>query len=241
MDLLQPLLIPERIVCTAALLAAVFASGCAGGIVSHRNGFEPNCAAEVIEEGEWEGELRVRRGIPVAIWPGAKVPRCFSREGRAEISEDFREMLQPEPPAPLKPPHSRFHPLPTQPVFAQRAEYHQPELLGVDPSLAPKELDNGPFSEEIPIPVPEAAPPEPGWRSLPAPRPNPPAAMPPSAPQLPQPQLEEPRPQARPIEMEPPKLQPDASRGTVAPASFTFTTEANSLRPAASTSARKLR
>jgi hypothetical protein len=50
--------------------------------------------------------------------------------------------------AELYPPHSRFHPVPTAPVFAQRTEYEPPELImepvPAKPHLAPRTLPNVP-------------------------------------------------------------------------------------------------
>jgi hypothetical protein len=102
-------------------------------------------------------------------WPAWHWPHGLTRHGFRAQCASFREnYLQPEAP-PLKPPHSRFHPLPTQPVFAARAEYAPPELVNPPkPELHPTAL---PQPEELPLPIPVPAATEPNWREAPRMRP----------------------------------------------------------------------
>lgn len=209
---------------TTVALAVVASGGCAGGIISQRYSQEPNCAAEIEE-----GKTAWGRGIPIAAWPGINLPRCLKREGRHALHQNFNELLQPEPAPPLKPPHSRFHPLPTQPVFAQRSEYTQPELLQAV-TTGPSTQFVGPPAEEIPVPIPEPLPVDATMREVPALKP----VIPPRSQNSP--------PPARPIDTlpaTPPK--DDASRGSIAPASFTWAVEPNPLRDSARTTSTQMR
>ena len=218
----------RRTTASLALGTLLAASGCCGPALVSQRFNEPGCGAEVceVEPEHFNAEQDYafdRPGVPVMVWPNVTLPRCLTRthwrEQSAELRHEVNAMLQPEPPAPLKPPHSRFHPLPTQPVFAQRAEYKQPELLGV-PAAAPPATSPG--LEEIAIPVPEPSTGEPTWHDLPAPRPLDP--VPEAAP----------APAPRPTETQPPLRQPptdDASRGAIAPASYSWH-EPNPLRSA---------
>lgn len=211
----------KRAPLAAVLALACTAGGCCGNLLLSQRFGEPTCG--VGQDAAAELELTLERpGIPVMAWPNITLPRCLHRQHWRKAREDFAESLQPSPPPPTKPPHSRFHPLPTQPVFAQRAEYAVPELLGVDPHQPHGEPLLAPPAEElaIPIPVPDAGR-EPTWHDLPAPQPQ---TSPLEEELLPPPEVE-----AQPPALEAPAK--DASRGDIAPASYLRTLEPNPLRP----------
>lgn len=216
----------RRLAALAVLaLVVVASSGCAGGLVSRRITDEPGCAAEIVED-----DLPLRRGIPVAVLPSFNMPRCFTRAGRQQWNDDIRDFLQPAPAPPLKPPHSRFHPLPTQPVFATRPEYAAPVSLDLPAIAGMQPVAEVPLAEEIPVPVAEELHSEPQPRPLPSPRSNVPPAE------------GEPAPQARPIPLPSNESKGgDASRGSIAPASFVRVVEPNPLRDGSDTATRPLR
>ncbi len=210
--------------CFVALLAAALIAalaGCCGPLVlSHRNS---PASISSCTDGEYSDCPSGTCGPtlpPLASCPTLPAwPRCLtgqhwcdkSRHWRAEVNE----YLQPGPAPPLKPPLPRFHPVPTQPVFAQRAGYAAPELVGADPlpPLAAPELLDLPL-EEIPIPVPApTAPQQPPWQRVAPPGPAAPAPLP--AP------LQQPAPDPFPVEPAPLPLKNDnVLRGPIGPVRF---------------------
>jgi hypothetical protein len=198
----------RKLVSATALAMLLAASGCCGNcIVSQRYASDPNCGAEVVDEN---GDI-ARRGVPVMAWPNS-LGQARWRERTARFRHDFAASLQPEQLPPTKPPHSRFHPLPTQHVFAPRADYVAPALFGAELHSPPEAGLLAPPAEQIPIPLPDHDPH--------APLPLPPAAA-----------SEGPM-----LDMQPPQLQSppaDPSRGTIAPTSAVQWSEPNPLRPAA--------
>ena len=213
-----------------ALLSLAVASGCRSPFLVSQRCVEPTCEAVIGEAPEFYDDQRAP-GIPVMVWPQVAWPACLQRDRlharQQALREDFNDFLQPQPPAPLKPPHSRFHPLPTQPAFAQRAEYRSPELLGVDPlapHAAPLLPGDLPEVEAIPIPTPDE-PTEPTWQDLPRTNPLRPA---PQGEALPRPVPAPPPAMLRPA-APPSDNSDDASRGPVAPSASNSTTSAPKL------------
>lgn len=229
----------HRLLTKSALLLALAASGCCAPMISGRYGEEPTCGAELAPPEPLEPEYRsfsLSRGVPIAVDFDWQWPRCFSRQGRAELSQDMNELLQPRPPAPLKPPHSRFHPLPTQPVFAAREEYAAPELLEKPAVAPPVEIADAPPVEAIPIPLPDGEASAAPWReqrdAAPLPLTQPPMVDPKAAPAAPGPMLL--------VPPQPDVGTPDASRGSIAPMSYHFVEEANPLRASTRNSQQRL-
>lgn len=229
----------HRLLTNSALSIALAASGCCAPMISGRYGEEPTCGAELASPEPLEPEYRsfsLSRGVPIAVDFDWRLPRCFSRQGRAELSHEVHEFLQSRPPAPLKPPHSRFHPLPTQPVFASRAEYSAPELLEPPAAPPPAELADAPPVEAIPIPLPDGEAPGAPWREQreeqPLPLSQPPMIDREARPSAPGPMLLAPP--------QPDADQGDASRGTIAPMSFRFVDEPNPLRASTRVSRQRL-
>jgi hypothetical protein len=198
----------RKLASVIALAMLLAASGCCGNcIVSQRYARDPNCGAELLEENDGVA----RRGVPVMAWPSS-LGRAQFRDRTKRWRHDFAASLQPEPLPPTKPPHSRFHPLPTQHVFAPRAEYAAPALFGAELHSPPEAGLLAPPAEQIPIPLPD--------HDQHAPLPLPPGEA-----------SEGPM-----LDMQPPQLQSppaDPSRGTIAPTSAVQWSEPNPLRPAA--------
>jgi|GEM_PF-5623417 hypothetical protein len=63
--------------------------------------------------------------------------------------------------ATIKPPHSKFHPVPTRPVFETRAEYHPPEPMGVHLVPVPDHHSHSLLPRLRPPDVPLGYPPTP--------------------------------------------------------------------------------
>jgi hypothetical protein len=204
-----------RACCIAIGILIAGASGCCHPLaISGRfdaAALEPNCGiaepeAIIDAEAVAGGYSDVAFARPALAWPHG-----LTRDGLRQHCAHFRaNYLQPEPP-PLKPPHARFHPLPTQPVFAARAEYAPPEALGA--VAVPHSVATPP--EELPLPIPSPAAAQPVWRSKSTiERPIPPTDN-----------------GSGPALIPPPSAQPlDNSRGSIAPTSFQL--EPNPLRPA---------
>lgn len=227
MDVSQQSTLLTKAALATALLSLAVASGCRTPFLVSQRCVEPTCEAVIDEAPEVCADPEVA-GIPVMVWPQIAWPACLRRDRlharQQAMRDDFNDFLQPQPPAPLKPPHSRFHPLPTQPAFAQRAEYRSPELLGVDPNLPQPLPGDLPEVEAIPIPTPDE-PAEPTWRDLPRTNPLRPApqgeALPRPVPPPPPAML---RPPAPPAED-----RNDASRGPVAPSASNSSSSAPQL------------
>jgi hypothetical protein len=87
---------------------------------------------------------------PLVNWPRGLWARClgplFHGRGQAGMTE-----------AELYPPHSRFHPVPTAPVFAPRDDYEPPERMmepaPAHPRLAPQSLPRVPDVQLLPMRV----------------------------------------------------------------------------------------
>ena len=207
-----------------ALGMLLLASGCCGNLlVSQR--FHDGCAScaagdcassmeQVATPDSTASESAVSRpSLPRFCWPGW-LHRGRLHAARQQMSHEIEEFLDPGPPPPVKPPHSRFHPLPTQPVFAARAEYRAPEVVGLTPEqralqkrgVAPQLL---PEPEDVPTPAAEPVP---------------------DAHQKPTP-ASDPFPGNPPTSREPTLLPPpaDPTKGPIAPASFE-SPEPNPLR-----------
>ena len=62
--------------------------------------------------------------------------------------------------ATIKPPHSKFHPVPTRPVFETRAEYHPPEPMGVHLVPVPDQGSHSmmPQQPDVPLSYPPIPP-----------------------------------------------------------------------------------
>jgi hypothetical protein len=121
------------------------------------------------------------RGIVVPSLPALPLwLQCSHWKAKSHhLRHEFGEFLQPAPEPPLKPPHARFHPVPTQPVFSARAGYIAPQLVGVHPPADPhvEHLPSRPLSEqfdEIPVPIPDVPPAQP-IQPVPDPLSSPPA------------------------------------------------------------------
>ncbi|MHB9082097.1 MAG: hypothetical protein ACYC3X_31930 [Pirellulaceae bacterium] len=114
----------------------------------------------------------------VKTWRGARLLRCL---GPLFYREDEEDLLTE---AELYPPHSRFHPVPTAPVFAQRTEYEPPQLMmapvPAEPHLAPRALPDVPRGRLLsPLPANGDSPAMQPWSTAPpaaqkAPEPVPP-------------------------------------------------------------------
>jgi hypothetical protein len=205
--------VPFRACCLTIGILIGGASGCCRPIVlsgrfDDARVMDPTCAAlgddAVGDSAAWDREGVVRgHGLPAMQLPAVAWPHCLTRAGFRQGCDDFRNnYLQPEAP-PLKPPHSRFHPLPTQPAFAPRAEYPAPQLVGHPHAPAHPAALPSPEELPLPIPVPSA---EPNLRDAPRRKVEEDAApvlIPsPSAPALPVPRVL------------------DESRGSISPTSF---------------------
>lgn len=210
-----------------AVFATVSLAGCCGPlIVSHRIGHDPLAGCVAAEDS---AVCPDEQRSPTPALPAMALPalptlppwlRCTHWKAKSRhLREDFGEFLQPGAEPPLKPPHARFHPVPTQPVFAMRAGYAVPQLVGADPHA--EHLPPQPLSEqldEIPVPIPDAdAPQQPTWRELPGPQPLIP-------PPVPNPSTESSSDDAVPLPM-----NPDALRGPIGRVQF-FSPEPNPLR-----------
>lgn len=127
-------------VCAAAM--SVVGSGCCNGFI---------CSQRFYENGE-NLEMCGDGGPNAACGMGARqcVARLFGREDFAPTDQEMIEKQQT-----IRPPHSRFHPLPTQPVFQPRAEYSPPRPLNM--KLEPAH-DQAPALEALPLPAPQLAP-----------------------------------------------------------------------------------
>lgn len=115
-------------------------------------------------------------------WPCGVLKRCggpLFHPGRASGTSGE------ETEAELYPPHSRFHPVPAAPVFAQRYDYEPPDRMMVPtpahPRLAPQALPHVPGVQPLPAgsgaagPVADPVPVEPPVGNLlPQPLPAPP-------------------------------------------------------------------
>lgn len=87
----------------------------------------------------------------LSTWRDARMLRCLGPLFYREDEED--QLTETE----LYPPHSRFHPVPTAPVFASRTEYGAPQLMmepvPAEPHLAPRALPNVPRGRPLgPLP-----------------------------------------------------------------------------------------
>lgn len=227
-----------------SLTALLASTGCCGSFVVsgryHYEAFSPDDVAVAVEEpncgAEHEscpppmlvGPQIVLPAIPLPDLPSVPEYCCEKRQQwqqtAAAMQTSVAQFLQPGPPPPVKPPHSRFHPLPTQPVFAPRPEYKPPELLGIEPKQPKDGESRDPKpAEEIPTPAAEIEAGEllrePTWHDLPPPRP----LLTPAAPEA------LPMPQPRADDQAPRPLPHDESRGSVAPIRFEWV-EPNPLR-----------
>ncbi|HTN77587.1 MAG TPA: hypothetical protein VL096_20150 [Pirellulaceae bacterium] len=192
MALLPSFIALKRLLPATALASTLAVSGCCGNfLVSERFGHavDQGAAADCPDGQCGSGRIGGQRELPKFCWPGWLQRDHWASKHR-RVKDEFAEMLQPGPPPPVKPPHSRFHPVPTLPVFASRAEYRPPELLGGHPG---EETTTAPTpaapanSELIPTPTAESA--TPIWQAptapqlIPAPHGNDePEAIPPAAP-----------------------------------------------------------
>lgn len=109
------------------------------------------CAVPVIPSQRLhEGEFPTMLSGPVALGGhrfGMQDPsECTSCEDRQRL-QDYAHSAMPYVAGPfmhpsnrpaygveeatIQPPHSKFHPVPTRPVFENRAEYHPPQPMGV--------------------------------------------------------------------------------------------------------------
>ncbi|MBI2477627.1 MAG: hypothetical protein HYV60_02955 [Planctomycetia bacterium] len=113
------------------------------------------CAAPMVPSQRLSCEDRQRlQDYGRAAMPYVAGPFMHSRNERAYVAQQ----------ATIQPPHSKFHPVPTRPVFENRAEYYPPQPMGVHL-----------------VPVPDN-----GWHST-VPRfhqPQPPLSNPPSRPAM---------------------------------------------------------
>jgi hypothetical protein len=145
----------------ASALTLVTLTGCCSGIVSQRYHDSPQALGVSSADCTDGGELATR-------------PAGDLHSSLLSFKHQFRAALQPEPPA-FEPPRSRFHPVPTQPVFAPRAEYSPPQPLATalpfPGQLHPVEQ---PTLELLPTPAPKPlAPPSVKQTSALSPEPNP--------------------------------------------------------------------
>jgi hypothetical protein len=93
---------------------------------------------------------------PLLTWPRGVWARClgplFHRRGEAGQTAAEAEVE-----AELYPPHSRFHPVPTAPAFAQRYDYEPPERMmepiPARPRFAPQALPHVPDVQPLPTPA----------------------------------------------------------------------------------------
>lgn len=219
----------RRIVRGGALCLLLALPGCCGNLlVSERFGdplagdchsgiCQPDSVMPTHEDGSSLDDARqafprpALPPLPTFCWPGwLNCDRLWL--AHHQVKENFSEMLQPGPPPPVKPPHSRFHPVPTQAVFSPRAEYSPPEVLGIKPEElqmlreAQVPANNGAL-EAIPTPLPEAEnAPEP--LSAPVPSPALLPLSPPASAQRPRDPSKGPVAQVKFLSVEPNPLRP---------------------------------
>jgi hypothetical protein len=130
-----------RLVLVGALLVCAFAEGCCGPIASLRQGPAgrvPPCPEAATECAHLDGPADAACAIPPAGYCGADDCPSLLFCARPHLWRFLGPIAAwPRLHAPaeegLQPPHSRFHPVPTAPVFAQRDEYDAP----VENTLAP--------------------------------------------------------------------------------------------------------
>ena len=134
----------RRLLCLAAVGAACLSGGCCGMLTSVRYaapasspgpGADMACAVDdgcVIPPKGYCGADDCPRLIN---WPAGRWTRCLGPlfHGRKIHGPMFHGRGDGGPPpmdeAELYPPHSRFHPVPTAPVFAQRPDYEPPQRM----------------------------------------------------------------------------------------------------------------
>lgn len=158
-----------------AVTGTVCLAGCCGGILTSARyatpvsgpaalstAAMPVAPADVATTGDAgcvvpsEGYCGADDCPPLVAWPGGVWGRClgplFHRRGAAG-----QLGAQADVEAELYPPHSRFHPVPTTPVFAQRQDYEPPQRMmeptPAPPRFAPQALPHVPNVQPLPTPV----------------------------------------------------------------------------------------
>lgn len=142
----------------------------------------PGCAAPLIPSQRFhEGELPHVLSGPVPLGGhrfGMQDPsECTSCEDRQRLG-DYAHSAMPYVAGPfmhpsnrpadgvqqatIQPPHSKFHPVPTRPVFETRAEYHPPQPMGVQllpvPEYGIQSTMPGLHQPDLPLTYPTSPP-----------------------------------------------------------------------------------
>ncbi len=93
----------------------------------------PGCCTPLIESRRFESPLPYHAGpTPCACRNLFEHALLFARSPHTPLPGsdlDSRGIVPPAGPDSILPPHSKFHPVPTRPVFAPRSEYPPPQPL----------------------------------------------------------------------------------------------------------------
>jgi hypothetical protein len=155
---------------TAALVAAACAGGCCGPVIVSQRfqghdctpGGALLCRDCEATAADAESDASVQ-DCPASMRRGWLTGLRFHAAG---WKHNVSQWLQPGPAVPVKPPHSRFHPVPTQPVFEPRPEYGSPEPLGLQRPETHEHSLLG--NSRLPAPLEHAAQPTPALLPSPA-------------------------------------------------------------------------